>query len=199
VRSACERRLRAERVRRTLDRPQPAATLMLGILSRVNREMFVRGAGHDDYVVSGASLSLALIVGSSAFLMHAGGTAAYLLHGDEVSALTESDALDESPLLLSRAFGATPSLELAVSSMQLSDGDAVVLSGHPVRGTLDRDSLGALFEHPAQNDGVLAARFKGADALPAPAESPSGRAEWARLGAIVAFVLTMLAATAWAQ
>ncbi|MGR4065986.1 MAG: hypothetical protein ACLQPV_11135 [Vulcanimicrobiaceae bacterium] len=196
VRSACERRLRAERVRRALDRPQPAATLMLGILARVNRDMFVRGAGHDDYVVSGASLSAALIVGSHAFVVHSGGTAAYLLHGDEVSALTESDALGESPTLLSRAFGTTPSLDVAVSSMQLHDGDAIVLSGHPVRGTLDRDALGALFEHPSETEGVLAARFKGEDALPAAIDGPSGHREWARLGAIAAFLLTLIAATA---
>ncbi len=169
---------------------------MLGILARVNRDMFVRGAGHDDYVVSGASLSAALIVGSHAFVVHSGGTAAYLLHGDEVSALTESDALGESPTLLSRAFGTTPSLDVAVSSMQLHDGDAIVLSGHPVRGTLDRDALGALFEHPSETEGVLAARFKGEDALPAAIDGPSGHREWARLGAIAAFLLTLIAATA---
>ena len=199
IRTACERRLRAERVRRTLDRPQPAATLLLGILARVNREMFVGGAGHDDYVVSGASLSAALIVGGHAFLMHAGGTAAYLLQGDRVTSLTQSDALDDSPTLLGRAFGATPSLEVAVSSMQLRDGDAIVLSGHPVRGIADRDSLSALFEHPSQTDGVLAARFKGEDALPALVDSPSGRAEWARLGAVAFFALSLLFATAWAR
>ena len=61
---------------------------------------------------------------------------------------------------------------------------------------MDRESLGALFEHPSQNDGVLVARFKGEDALPAAIDGPSGRAEWARLGAIAAFVLALIATTA---
>ena len=83
LRTASARRARPARVR-----PSATGGDVNAWDSRACQPRTVRARrGSRRYVVSGASLSAALIVGSQAFVMHAGGTAAYLLHGDEVSAL----------------------------------------------------------------------------------------------------------------
>jgi serine/threonine protein phosphatase PrpC len=164
VRSECERRVKGERFRRALDRPQAAATAMLGVLSRVNGALFARSAAHDDYVTAGCSLTAALIVRGHAYVIHTGGTAAYLAHKGEVSALTGDDALDDaSRSVLARALGTTSSLDVGVSSVAVDSGDVMILMGHRVRGDVDRRALIAHVEEAGTNEHMLVIRFDDSD------------------------------------
>jgi hypothetical protein len=165
LRAECERRLRGERFRRAVDRPQSAATAVLAALARVNSDLYARTAGHDDYVTAAASLTAALIVRGRAYVLHAGSTAAYLAHRGEVVALCGDDTFDDAPLpLLARALGTTPALDVAVSSVMLDEGDVIVLVGRRVPGEVDRRALIAHVESGDPADHVVVARFERDDA-----------------------------------
>jgi len=160
LRSECERRVRGERFRRSIDRPQAAATAMLGVLSRVNGALFTRSAGHDDYVTAGCSLTAALIVRGHAYVIHTGGTAAYLAHKGSVTALTGDDVLDDAAgIVLSRALGTSSALDVAVSSVVVDSGDVMILMGHRVRDPVDRRALIAHVEEAGTNEHMLVVRF----------------------------------------
>ena len=165
LRAECERRLRSDRFRRAVDRPDAAATAVLAALARVNADLFARSAGHEDYVTAAASLTAALIVRGRAYVMHSGGTAAYLAHRGEVVALSGDDSFDDAPLgLLARAMGTAPNLDVAVSSVVLDEGDVIVLVDRRVPGELDRRALVAHVESADPSDHLLVARFERADA-----------------------------------
>ncbi len=163
VRSECERRLKGERFRRAVDRPQAAATALLGVLSRVNGDIFSRSASHDDYVTAGCSVTATLVVRGHAYVIHSGGTAAYLAHKGEVTALTAEDSLDSVTPLLSRALGAASSLDVSVSSVNVDAGDVMILMGHRVRGEVDRRALIAHVEEAGANEHMLVVRFDDSD------------------------------------
>ncbi len=164
IRTECERRLKGERFRRAVDRPQAAATALLGVLSRVNGDLFSRTASHDDYVTAGCSLTAALLVRGHAYVVHTGGTAAYLAHRGDVSSLTADDTLEDAPAtLLSRALGTAPTLDVAVSSVRVDAGDVMILIGHRVRGDVDRRALIAHVEEAGSNEHMLVVRFDDGD------------------------------------
>ncbi len=163
VRGECERRLKAERFRRAIDRPQAAATAVLAVLSRVNDDIFSRSASHDDYVTAGCSLTATLVVRGHAYVIHSGGTAAYLAHRGDVTALTAEDALEAATPLLSRALGAAASLDVSVSSVAVDSGDVMILMGHRVRGEVDRRALIAHVEEAGVNEHMLVVRFDDGD------------------------------------
>ncbi len=163
VRGECERRLRGERFRRAVDRPQAAATALLGVLSRVNGDIFSRSASHDDYVTAGCSITATLVVRGHAYVIHSGGTAAYLAHKGEVTSLTAEDSLEGVTPLLSRALGAASSLDVSVSSVNVDAGDVMILMGHRVRGEVDRRALIAHVEEAGANEHMLVVRFDDSD------------------------------------
>src|SRR5579862_2163277 len=166
LRAECERRLRSERFRRAVDRPHAAATAVLAALARVNGDIYARTAGHEDYVVAASSMTAALIVRGRAYVMHAGGTAAYLAHRGEVVALSGDDTFDDARLpLIARALGTTATLDVAVSSVLLDEGDVIVLVGRRVPGDVDRRALVEHVETADPSDHVLVARFDRNDAL----------------------------------
>lgn len=202
VRGECERRLKGERFRRAVDRPQAAATAMLGVLSRVNGDIFSRSAAHDDYVTAGCSLTATLVVRGHAYVIHSGGTAAYLAHKGEVTSLTSEDAFESVTPLLSRALGTASSLDVSVSSVAVDAGDVMILMGHRVRGEVDRRALIAHVEEAGANEHMLVVRFDDGDRAmdelvtavkpPVPADP--------RVQAAVAtfvFVFGLLITTAW--
>ena len=202
VRGECERRLKGERFRRAVDRPQAAATAMLGVLSRVNGDIFSRSASHDDYVTAGCSLTATLVVRGHAYVIHSGGTAAYLAHKGEVTSLTSEDAFESVTPLLSRALGTASSLDVSVSSVAVDAGDVMILMGHRVRGEVDRRALIAHVEEAGANEHMLVVRFddgdRAADELvttvkpPAP---PDPRVQVAI--ATFVFVFGLLITSAW--
>lgn len=204
VRSECERRLRNERFRRAIERPQAAATALLGVLSRVNGELFSRSASHDDYVTAGCSLTAALVVQGHAYVVHTGGTAAYLAHRGDVTALTAEDGLEEAGgHLLARALGTSSSLDVAVSSVHVDAGDVMILMGHRVRGDIDRRALIAHVEEAGASEHMLVVRFDDGDRLTGESQdeepvSLRNAALRVALGA-VSLLFGLLLTTAWVR
>jgi hypothetical protein len=199
LRAECERRLRSERFRRAVDRPHAAATAVLAALARVNSELHARTAGHEDYVTAAASLTAALVVRGRAYVMHAGGTAAYLAHRGEVVALSGDDTFEETPTpLLARALGTTPTLDVAVSSVMLDEGDVIILCGRRVPGDVDRRALIAHVETADPAEHLLVARFEHDDASDSGVEAVASLRPWhvaasvARIAAAIGFVFAMV-------
>ncbi len=185
IRHECERRMKSERFRRAIDRPQAAATAMLGVLARVNGDLFSRGASHDDYVVAGCSLTATLIVNGHAYVIHTGGTAAYLAHRGDVTSLTGDDALDTTTTpLLARALGTASSLDVSVSSVAVNPGDVMILMGHRVRGDVDRRALIAHVEEAGPAEHMLVVRFDDSDRAIEGPQGPSDPVEYIPMGDI---------------
>ncbi len=165
LRAECERRARGERFRRAIARTNTAAAALLGVLARVNGELFARSAGNDDYVPAGCSLTAVLVLHEHLYVMHAGGTAAYLAHRGEVRALTADDLLDDAALpLLGRALGTSAALDIAVTCVDVEPGDVMMLLGHRVRGEVDRRALIAHVERAGPSEHMLVVRFDDGDA-----------------------------------
>ncbi len=160
LRAECERRARGARFRRAVAHPQSAATAILALLSRVNGDLFAATASHDDYVTAASSLTAVLVVSGRAYTIHAGATAAYLVRRGEIAALSADDVFDEqSAPLLGRAFAAAPVLDVAVSTVELEEGDVIALLGRRMQGEGgDRPTLAQLEADPAHR--VLLARFE---------------------------------------
>jgi serine/threonine protein phosphatase PrpC len=207
LRTECERRLRGERFRRAVDRPQAAATALLGVLARVNGDLFARSAGGDDYVTAGCSLTAALVVRGRSYIIHTGGTAAYLAHKGDVASLTGDDALDDALVpLLSRALGTSSALDVSVSSVSVDSGDVMILMGHRVRGEIDRRALIAHVEDAGAGEHMLVVRFDDSDrVVDEPDAMPSMETRLlvmrvARVAvAALSFVGSLLLTTVWAR
>lgn len=164
VRLECERRVRSERFRRAISRPQGAAAALLGALARVNSEIFVRSAAHDDYVSAACSFSALLVVRGHAFAVHTGRTAIYLAHGAEVSAVTCDDAFDDAHApLLRRALGCSSALDVSVSNLDFEAGDVVILAAERMRGAINRAALIAHVEDARDMEELLVVRFDASD------------------------------------
>ena len=205
IRNECERRLKGERFRRSVDRPEAAATAMLGVLSRVNGELFSRSAAHDDYVTAGCSLSATLVVRGRAYVIHTGGTAAYLAHGGDLKWMTADDTLDGGDCpLLARALGTTKSLDVSVSSVGVEPGDVIILLAHRIPGQLDRQGLIAHVEAAGPREHVLVVRFDAGDGALDAAQfaEVNPRVRGPLLSAMLAFAgfgVLLAFLTAWAQ
>jgi serine/threonine protein phosphatase PrpC len=165
IRQECERRMRSEPFRRAMERPETAVTTLLGVLSKVNGQLFVRGAAADDYVVAGSSFTAALIVRGEAYVLHAGGTAAYLARRGEVRTVTSDDSLHEDGCqgVLSRALGIASTLDVSVTRVPFSAGDVMILITHRVRGEVDRRALVAHVETAGNSEHLLVIRFDDGD------------------------------------
>ncbi len=164
VRAEGERRVRAERFRRAIDRPAAASNALLSILARVNTDLFARSAAHADYITAGCSMTAVLVARGRGYVVHAGGTAAYLAHGGSVRALTADDSFQDVPRpLLARALGTSPNLDVCVSNFALHPGDVVVLVAHRVPGEIDRERLIAHVERAAASEHLLVVRFDDTD------------------------------------
>lgn len=198
LRHETERRMRTERFRRAIDRPQVAATALLGVISRVNHDIYMRSAHNDDYVAAGSSFTGALVVHGRAYVIHCGGSAAYLARKGDVRALTGDDRLEEARrALLARALGTTKNLDVSVSSVTVESGDVIVLTGHRVRGDVDRR---ALIDHVGAGPGehVVVVRFDDADGESEPGVthlSVPQRRTFAPLLATLGFLALVIAST----
>lgn len=168
----CRRRTRGEARRRRLLRSHIAASMLCGALTRVNSALYLRGAGHDDYVPSACSFSAVLVVQNRAYVAHAGSTAVYLVHGQEVLSLTPGDAFSEyaSMPVLARALGIGPMLSFAVSSIALEAGDTLALCGHAVHETIDPGNFVESLESGPEEH-VLRVRYEPSDDVPPAGET----------------------------
>lgn len=163
----CRKRTRSERRRRGLLRSHAAAGMLSGALARVNGALYLRSAGHDDYVPAACSLSAALVISERAYVAHAGSTAAYLVHAHDIVPLTRGDTFEEKDKapVLARALGVGPALTFTVSSTPLEGGDLLVFCGHRIRTTTDPQRFIEFLESGAE-DQVLRVRYEYADELP---------------------------------
>jgi hypothetical protein len=198
LRVECERHGRYARFRRTMDRPQAAATAILGILTRVNFDLYAATASHDDYVTAASSRTAVLVAGDRAFIMQAGSTAAYLARNGEVVALSGDDPFDGQGVpLLFRALAVGPALDLAVSSTTVTQGDVIVLLDRRLRAPADRHALLAQLEASNPGEHVLIARIERDD--PSQNVGPGLRrigiaphAALVRLAAVLAFLIVVV-------
>lgn len=173
----CRRRTRGETRRKRLQRSHAAASALSGALSRVNGALYLRSAGHDDYVPAACSLSAALVVRNRAYVSHAGSTAVYLVHGSNVVPLTHGEVFrDADRPVLSRALGVGPMLGFTVTSVALEGGDVLALCGHALAEPLDPASFVETLESGAEEQ-VLRVRYEPSDDVPAIAETSA----WSRL------------------
>lgn len=162
----CRRRARGETRRKRLLRSHAAAGALSGALSRVNGALYLRSAGHDDYVPSACSLSAVLVVRNRAYVSHAGSTAVYLVHRANVVPLTQGEIFDDAECpVLSRALGVTPMLNFSVTSVALEGGDVLALCGHPVAQPIDSTSFVESLESGAEEH-VLRVRYEPSDDVP---------------------------------
>lgn len=162
----CRRRTRAEARRQRLARSHAAAGMLCGALARVNGALYLRSAGHDDYVPAACSLSAALVVGNRAYVAHAGSTAVYLVHGSSVFALTGGDTFDDAAQpVLARAIGVAPVLTFAVSSIGLECGDVLAFCGHAVAPSADAGRFVEFLERGPEEQ-VLRVRYEPSDDEP---------------------------------
>lgn len=142
LRADFERRARHNRLRRAQMRPKAITSALIAALSRVNGDLHLRSASHEDYITAGCSLTAALVIDERAYLAHVGTTAAYLAREGYVVGLTRADAFEvDGSHILTRAIGTGSHLEVAVCSFTLSTGDALVLSGRRIRELDERRRL----------------------------------------------------------
>jgi hypothetical protein len=128
LRSELARKLRGERLARASRKPRGVLRVLTGAYARVNAEVFARSAGNEDYITAGCSLTALVVANGMGYLAHTGSTAAYLLRDGGTIALTHDDAIDTpAGRVLTRAVGCSPSLQVAVSSFDVQDGDELVL------------------------------------------------------------------------
>jgi len=141
------RRSRGARFKYQLALPKAMAGLLISVLSRLNAYLYQRSAGHEDYVTSGASLTLVLLCGERAYLAHAGTTAAYLVRSGYVVALTKDDscAFDAAGAqrILTRGLGIGSQMQLSVCSFRVMSNDTLVLASKRLAGFADRRALAA--------------------------------------------------------
>lgn len=129
LRGELHRRLRGSRLERAHRRPRGVLRVLAAGYGRVNSEIHAGSASNDDYVTAGTSLTAAVVTAGYTYLAHTGTTAAYLLRGGSVVALTKDDAIDTpAGRVLTRAIGTAASVNVALSSFTLNDGDALILA-----------------------------------------------------------------------
>ncbi len=181
--SECRKRTRGETRSRRLLRSHNAAAVLCGALARVNGALYLRSAGHDDYVPAACSLSAALVVRNRAYVAHAGSTAVYLVHGQNVLALTSGDVFESAQPVLARALGIAPALAFNVSSIGLESGDILALCGHALDDVFDSRRFVEALESGAEQQ-VLRVRYDSSDELPVPCEQRRQRGIIERLRAL---------------
>jgi serine/threonine protein phosphatase PrpC len=175
LRTELDRRSRGARLTRMERRPKGMTSILAAAIARINAEIHARSASHQDYVTAGCSLIGAIVVANRAYLAHVGSTAAYLSRDGYVVSLTKNDVFesDRSPAsILLRAIGAASSLEPAVCSFTLNEGDALVLSGRRLHEADERRRLAEMLGRGSAakpGEQLLIVRYEDAHAAPPPA------------------------------
>jgi protein phosphatase len=149
VRDALRRRVRPD--------GRDARAALIGALSAANARVFAHSGSNDDYVASGTSISVALIVGDRAHIAHVGRTRAYLCRDDALVALTTNDELGADALtshILTRTLGAQPTLDASVSNVRLVRGDALVLATGAFHRTITEDEIAATLRATDSSESV---------------------------------------------
>jgi len=149
VRDALRRRVRPD--------GRDARASLMGALSAANARVYAHSGSNDDFVASGTSLSVALIVGDRAHIAHVGRTRAYLCREDALMPLTSDDALGGdgwTANILTRTLGAQATLDATVSNVRLMRGDALVLATGAFHTTITEDEIAATLRSTDSSESV---------------------------------------------
>jgi protein phosphatase len=175
VRDALRRRVRPD--------GRDARASLIAALSGANSRVYAHSGSHDDYVASGTSLSVALIVGERAHIAHVGRTRAYLCRDDSLLPLTSDDELSgdgwssswsSAPTdamtghILTRTLGAQPTLDATVTNVRLAHGDSLVLATGAFHSAITEDEIALALRTTESSESVTqrlleAGRLRGGD------------------------------------
>ena len=140
-----QRRSRGARFGYQIAKPKAMAAFLIAVVSHLNAYLFKRSAAHEDYVTSGASLTLILLCKERAYIAHVGTTAAYVVRSGYVVALTKDDSCsldaDQPARILTRALGIGSQMQMSVCSFRVAGGDTLVLASKRLAGAHDRRRL----------------------------------------------------------
>ncbi len=129
LRLELERRIRGKRFMRAMRRPRGISSALAGGFRCINAELNARSGSNDDYVNAACSLTAAVLAGNRVHLAHVGTTTAFVARDGVVVALTKNDSFEDAGLpILTRSLGSASSVEAALTSFTLSDGDSLVLT-----------------------------------------------------------------------
>ena len=145
LQTTLQRRSRGARFAYQIAKPKAMAAFLIAVVSHLNAYLFKRSAAHEDYVTSGASLTLILVCKNRAYLAHVGTTAAYVVRSGYVVALTKDDSCsfgeDQPARILTRALGIGSQMQMSVCSFRVAGGDTLVLASKRIAGIEDRRAL----------------------------------------------------------
>jgi protein phosphatase len=151
--------------------PSNLRALLLAALDHANARLYAQSGSHEDFVGSGTSLTVLLIVGHHAIVGHVGDARAYLLRVGRIEPLTADDAMfadaavpsAKSALppkppargLLWRSLGTQAKLEASIAHVELLAGDQLLLCTDGVHRCVDDDEVGeALLQSESSYDVV---------------------------------------------
>lgn len=136
--------------------PAGIRSLLLSALDYANAQLYACSGSHEDYVASGTSLTVAIIVGRCAFVGHAGDAGAYLLRFGNMERITNDDALFAEVLtsvkagvpakprmrgVLWRSLGTQAKLEASVVQVDLLPTDQLLLCTDGVHHCVSSDEM----------------------------------------------------------
>jgi protein phosphatase len=121
---------------------------------------------HSEYAGMGATFTAAGIFGTTAYFGQIGDSRAYLIRNGEVRQITRDQSLVEQLIesghitaeeaerhtyknVILQALGAAPYINVAVSGVELCDGDTIILCSDGLSNKVRGDEMGEIVEHAA--------------------------------------------------
>jgi protein phosphatase len=138
---------------------------LLAALDHANGRVYAQSGGNEDFVGSGTSITVVLVVGYQAFVAHVGDARAYLVRLGQVESLTADDAMFDDPAIASgkmsappkprmrgllwRTLGTQSKLEASIADIELLSGDELVLCTDGVHRRVGADEVANALERSA--------------------------------------------------
>jgi serine/threonine protein phosphatase PrpC len=145
--------------------PSHVRTLLLAALDHANARVYAQSGANEDFVASGTSMTVVLIVGYQAFIAHVGDARAYLVRLGHAESLTADDAMFDDPAIASgkmsapakprmsgllwRTLGTQSKLEASIADIELLSGDELVLCTDGVHHRVEADEVASALEGSA--------------------------------------------------
>lgn len=172
VREYVRRRHRAGSFDRNVS-PGGVRAMLLAALDHANARLYEQSGSHEDFVASGTSLTVVLVVGAHAFVGHVGDARAYLARLGRLEMLTADDAMFADAAvtsakmpalarprtrgLLWRSLGTQAKLEASIAHVELLAGDRLLLCTDGAHRCVDHAEMcDALRDEDAAADDVVA-------------------------------------------
>ena len=132
-------------------------SILKSALERANARLYAQSGSHEDFVASGTSLTVVMVVGNQALVGHVGDTRAYLLRLGRLEMLTSDDAMfadtamtsaksalpskPRTRALLWRSLGTQAKLEPSIDPVELVPGDQLLLCTDGIHRCVEDDEL----------------------------------------------------------